>query len=78
MQENLYINLLYIDCMICKNTEEYNKWEHGKEIACSRCFTMINTITAETREPSKKELKNTASMFDDDHSKFVLNKYYNI
>ena len=43
---------------------------------CSSCFSIINTDTAETREPTKKELKRTAYMFDKDHSKFVLSKYY--
>tara|TARA_R100001082_G_scaffold11642_1_gene6285 strand:+ start:3101 stop:3304 length:204 start_codon:yes stop_codon:yes gene_type:complete len=59
------------------NTEEYNECEQREEIACSRCFTMINKITAETRDPTKKELKSTANMFDSEHSEFVLNKYYN-
>ena len=68
--------MMYIDCMICRHTEEYNQEEQGREIACSRCFTMINTDTAETREPTKQELKSTADMFDDEHTEFVLNKYY--
>jgi len=68
--------MLDIDCMTCSHTEEYNQEEQGKEIACSRCFTMINTDTAETRVPTKEELKRTAYMFDDEHSKFVLSKYY--
>ena len=65
-----------IDCMICRHTEEYDKEEQGREIACSSCFTIINTDTAETREPTKKELKKTAYMFDDEHSEFVLSKYH--
>ena len=69
--------MVYIDCMICRHTEEAIDWEQDKWIACSRCFTMINTDTAETREPTKKELKSTAEMFDDEYTEFVLNKYYN-
>ena len=69
--------MVYVNCMICRHTEEYNEEEQGKEIACSRCFIMINTDTAETRDPTKKELKRTADMFDDEHTEFILNKYYN-
>ena len=69
--------MMYIDCMNCRHTEECDKEEQGKEIACSSCFSMINTDTAETREPTKKELERTAEMFDDEHTEFVLNKYYN-
>tara|TARA_B100000902_G_C27292601_1_gene908040 strand:+ start:1148 stop:1387 length:240 start_codon:yes stop_codon:yes gene_type:complete len=68
--------MLYIDCMTCRRTEEYNFEEQGSEIFCSSCFSIINTDTAETREPTKKELKRTAYMFDKDHSEFVLSKYY--
>ena len=68
--------MMYIDCMTCRHTEEYNQVEQGRVISCSNCFSMINTDTAETREPTKKELKRTAEMFDDEHKEFVLNKYY--
>ena len=68
--------MLYIDCMTCRKTEEYNEEEQGKDIFCSGCFSMINTDNAETREPTKEELKRTADMFDNDHSQYVLNRYY--
>lgn len=68
--------MLEIDCMNCRNTEEYSTEEQGKDIFCSRCFSMINTDTGEVREPTKKELLKTISMFDSEHSNTVLANYY--
>ena len=68
--------MLEIDCMNCRNTEEYSKEEQGKEIFCSRCFSIINTDTAEVREPTKKELREIIPMFDSEHSNLVLENYY--
>ena len=68
--------MLEIDCMNCRNTEEYSTEEQGKDIFCSRCFSMINTDTGEVREPTKKELKEIIPMFDKEHSNLVLENYY--
>ena len=69
--------MLEIDCMMCcRNTEEYDIEEQGKEIFCSGCFSFINTDTAEVREPTKKELEEIIPIFDSEHSNFVLATYY--